>query len=98
MATSTIPQVFLVDTFRMPAFEVTAGTPGTYVTTLECNIEKTGYTPIACSLQLVGHPGTYLGVPAMRENKVSVHIFRSSNWNGSYNSGDVQVIVIYRKT
>ena len=98
MATSTITNNFLVDTFDAPEFSNTAGTPGTYLTSLDINIKKTGYTPIGCSFVNFGHPGSYFVFIAYSSTLAKVHIFRAVSSSVTFPSGDIKIRVVYRKT
>ena len=100
MATGTISkEIYYVDNFNMPGFTVPAGSPGVYVTNVSCDIAKTGYRPIACSLRNFGHPGTYFAIVNFTDNNANAFIYRAVTTSASvtYNSGDVSVAVIYRK-
>lgn len=100
MATGTISkEIYYVDNFNMTGFTVPAGSPGVYVTNVSCDIAKTGYRPIVCSLRNFGHPGTYFAIVNFTANNANAFIYRAVTTTASvtYNSGDVSVAVIYRK-
>ena len=100
MATGTISNDLYAQTFSMPAFTVTPGAPGTFQTTIDLDVAKPGYQIISTSLYVIGHPGTYLAVPTAYGGRVVVVIIRATTISTeyTYSSGDIKVIVAYRKT
>lgn len=97
MATGTISNDFLVDIFEMPAFSISAGSPGTYATGVSCSIAKNGYRPIACGIASFSHPRTYFPVIAFATETAYASLYRTVNDAVSQPAGDLKIRVVYRK-
>lgn len=95
----SLSTLITTDSVSCPAVSYAAGVAGAYMGYLTASAAKTGYTPIAATTEMIGHPGQYTVDTVLDGNNVNFVFRRTNNTAAiSYNAGEVRAIVAYVKT
>ena len=84
--------------YSCPAVSITAGGIGTYATSVNVDITKSGYEAVSLSCWLVGHPGNYNVSTIHYNGKVYFNFYRTGTGAYSVPADDVKVRVLYKKS
>lgn len=80
---------------------ISGGGIGTYVTTVDIDISKSGWTPIFVALAGVGHPGSYNAnlVQGAPNGTAKIAIFRTkASTEYTIPNQDIGVYVLYKRS
>lgn len=99
MATSTINKETIRQTVVYPsAVTVTAGTIGTFATSANVNIAKTGYKVVGCEISITSHPSNALTLLTGYDNsKATLCFYRTNTVQVTVPARDIELRVTYQK-
>lgn len=99
MATSTINKETIRQTVVYPsAVTVPAGTIGTFATSANVNIAKTGYKVVGCEISTTSHPSNALTLlVGYDDSKAILCFYRTNSVQITVPARDITLMVTYQK-